>query len=183
MQWVLLTLPALCQTWATHHRVAGRGHPRPHQKPCGDAPMSVKKYTYSLRLIRADYTYTVEQIADLFGVDIATVRRWISKEGLARIPKTRPHLIHSSALLTFLVKKKSARKQPCQPDQAYCFTCKAPRAPAIGTGTTPPQTERERPFPSPLRHLRRGYGQGHRRGCVGAKSSFGRIHHSCHKTP
>jgi len=91
--------------------------------------MAKKKRTYSTRFIKDNYPYTVEQIADLFGIDVATVRRWINEEGLVRIPKTRPFLIHSSALRKFLTKKKAKRKQSCKAHEAYCCKCKAPRTP------------------------------------------------------
>ncbi len=96
--------------------------------------MAKKKRTYSTRFIKDNYSYTVEQIADLFGIDVATVRRWIKEEGLMRIPKTRPFLIHSSALKKFLTKKKAKHKQFCKTHEAFCCKCKAPRTPKSGTG-------------------------------------------------
>lgn len=88
-----------------------------------------KKRTYPVRLVKENYTYSVEQIADLFGIDVATVRRWIKEEGLERIPKTRPFLIHSSALRSFLTKKKAKRKRPPLPDEVFCCKCRVPRTP------------------------------------------------------
>ena len=93
-----------------------------------------KKRSYSTRLVKKNYSYNVEQIADLFGIDVATVRRWIKYEGLERIPKTRPFLIHSSALRLFLQKKKAKRKSPCQPHEVRCFKCKVSRSPLHGSG-------------------------------------------------
>ncbi|MBK6896403.1 MAG: helix-turn-helix domain-containing protein [Alphaproteobacteria bacterium] len=93
----------------------------------------VKKRTYNVRLVKENYTYTVEQIADLFGIDVATVRRWIKDEGLERIPKTRPFLIHSSALKSFLTKKKAKRKKPTLPDEVYCCKCRVSRTPKKGS--------------------------------------------------
>ena len=97
--------------------------------------MKKKKRTYSLRLIRDNYTYTVEQIADLYGVDVHTVRRWIREDGLKRIPKMRPYLIHSSDLRKFLDKKQKARKQPCKNNEAYCLKCRLPRKPKVNSAT------------------------------------------------
>ena len=51
-----------------------------------------------------------------------------------RIPKTRPFLIHSSALKLFLETKTNKRKSPCKNHEARCFKCKAPRTPKFGTG-------------------------------------------------
>lgn len=97
--------------------------------------MRRKKRSYNLRLIKGDYTYSLDQIADLFGIDVATVRRWIKFEGLERIPKTRPFLVHSSALKAFMDKKRKARKQACGECDAWCCKCKRPCAPKSNTGT------------------------------------------------
>jgi hypothetical protein len=97
-------------------------------------PIKPKKRTYSLRLIRDDYTYSLEQIADMFGLELVTIRRWIKDEGLERLPKTRPSLVHSSALQSFLSRKQKSRRRACSDDQAYCFRCRCPRKPRLGTG-------------------------------------------------
>ena len=96
--------------------------------------MSKKKRTYPLRLIRENYTYSLDQIADMYGVDLATVRRWIRFEGLERLPKTRPYLVHSTALRRFLEKRQKSRKQKCGDQEAYCLKCRCPRTPLSGTG-------------------------------------------------
>lgn len=90
---------------------------------------------YNTRQIKDDYSYYVEQVADLFGVDIATVRRWIRKEGLKRIPKTRPHMVHSSDLKAFLEKRQKDRRKPCAGHEALCCRCQLPRTPTMGSGT------------------------------------------------
>lgn len=87
----------------------------------------VKKH--NIRLIKQDYSYTTEQIADVLGVDVATVRRWIRDDGLERIPKVRPHLVHSSALRRFLEKKHAKQKKPCASDEMFCLRCQLPRQP------------------------------------------------------
>ena len=96
--------------------------------------MARKKRTYNVRLVKTNYSYTVEQIADLFRIDVATVRRWIKHEGLEKIPKTRPFLIHSSALRYFLTKKKKKRKNPCRPHEVFCFKCQVSSTPKKDTG-------------------------------------------------
>ena len=95
----------------------------------------MKKHSYNIRLLKEDYSYYVEQIADLFTVEVATVRRWIQKEGLRRIPHTRPHIIHSSELKTFLEKKRAKRKRPCAAGEVFCLPCQSPRLPATGSGS------------------------------------------------
>jgi excisionase family DNA binding protein len=84
---------------------------------------------YNTRLIKANYSYTVEQVADLLTVDVGTVRRWINKEGLKRIPNVRPHLIHSSDLKAFLEVKQRKEKKPCASHEVFCMTCRVPRVP------------------------------------------------------
>jgi len=90
---------------------------------------------YNTRLIRDDYSYYVEQVADLLGVDVATVLRWIKEEGLVRIPKTRPYMIHSSELKAFLEKKNAKRKRPRASHEVFCFRCQWPRTPKMGSAT------------------------------------------------
>ncbi len=89
---------------------------------------------YNSRLIRDDYSYYVEQVAELFGIDEATVRRWMKDGGLERIPNTRPHLIHSSKLRPFIEKLGTARKKPCASHEMFCMRCQSPRTPAHATG-------------------------------------------------
>lgn len=97
--------------------------------------MKRKKRAYSSHFVKANYSYSVEQVADLCRVSIATVRRWIKNDGLIRIPKTRPYLVHSTALKAFLLKRKKEKTQPCEQNEAYCMGCSHPRNPILGTGT------------------------------------------------
>lgn len=90
---------------------------------------------YNKRLIKDDYSYSVEQVADLSCVSVATVRRWIRLEGLKRIPSTRPHLIHSSELRAFREMQHSKRKKTCASHEVFCFRCQMPRTPKIGSAT------------------------------------------------
>lgn len=94
-----------------------------------------RKRSYNTRLIKEDYSYFVEEVADLFSVDVATVRRWMREDGLKRLPETRPHLIHSTDLKAFHEKRQAERERPCDPNQVYCFRCQLPRTPQIGSGT------------------------------------------------
>lgn len=96
--------------------------------------MKKKKRTYSPHVLKSDYSYSLDQITDLYSVDIATVRRWIKKDGLKRIPGVRPYLVHSGDLKAFLRKRQRDRRQPCALNEAYCLTCRRPRIPQICTG-------------------------------------------------
>lgn len=97
--------------------------------------MRGKPRTYSPHVLKSNYSYSLEQIADLYGVGIATVRRWIRVDGLKRIPRVRPYLVHSSEIKTFLERRQNARRHPCAPNEAYCLRCRLPRTPKPGTGT------------------------------------------------
>jgi len=90
---------------------------------------------YNIRLIKDDYSYSVEQVADLFGVDVGTVRRWIRVEGLKRIASIRPHLIHSSELREFHKLEQAKRKKPCASYEVFCFRCQLARTPKMGSAT------------------------------------------------
>jgi len=74
-------------------------------------------------------SYTVEEIAGLFGVHKNTVRNWV-KNGLASIDRKRPMLISGYDLAEFLQKRRVKNKQPCKPGEIYCVRCRVPKRPA-----------------------------------------------------
>ena len=90
-----------------------------------------RKYTYNLRLIRRQYSYTINEIAELFRVHPNAVRRWRGA-GLPTIDDRRPHYVHGSDLIAFLEARQRARKQRCAADEMFCCRCQAPRRPAPG---------------------------------------------------
>jgi hypothetical protein len=87
-----------------------------------------KKRTYNLSRIRQNHSYFLPEICDCLGVCKGTVHLWLRK-GLQKTDDTKPFLIHGSALKAFLAAQQTSRKQPCQPDQFYCFRCRQPRRP------------------------------------------------------
>ncbi len=87
-----------------------------------------KKNTHNLRLIKQDNGYIVPEIAALFGIHKRTVLNWL-KNGLKKIDKHKPYMIHGGDLYDFLKKKQQARKNPCKSNQLYCFKCRAPVKP------------------------------------------------------
>lgn len=80
------------------------------------------------RAVKAARTYTVEEAALTLGVSIGTVRSWV-KSGLPLMKSRKPFLILGDALRGFLEERAKGSKVPLQPDQLYCFTCKAGRTP------------------------------------------------------
>lgn len=80
------------------------------------------------RLAKINRSYTVEEVADLFGIHKNTVRGWI-KKGLPVCDQKRPTLILGRVLAEFLQAQKSKNKRTCQVDEMYCLRCREPRKP------------------------------------------------------
>lgn len=81
------------------------------------------------RLVKIHRTYTVEEVAKLFGIHRNTVREWI-KRGLPLIDHKRPMVILGRDLSAFLQARRVKNKRPCQPGEIYCVRCRAPQSPA-----------------------------------------------------
>ena len=88
--------------------------------------MSKKKRTYNPNRVCIDKSYSVQEIAELYGVHKNTIFQWV-KLGLITIDKKKPYLIHGSVLKDFLQKKRVARKHKCKSDEFYCCKCRVPR--------------------------------------------------------
>lgn len=83
------------------------------------------------RLAKIHRTYTVEEIARLYGMHRNSVRNWM-KSGLTPIDDARPLLVRGADLRAFLARRRQSGKRPCPPGMLYCFRCRAPRHPALG---------------------------------------------------
>ncbi|MBM4263548.1 MAG: helix-turn-helix domain-containing protein [Deltaproteobacteria bacterium] len=81
------------------------------------------------RLVKIHRSYTVEEVARLFGGHRNTVRHWI-KRGLPTVDDKRPTLILGRELAEFLQGLRQKNKRKCQPGEIYCVGCRAPQKPA-----------------------------------------------------
>ena len=90
-----------------------------------------RRRSYNTRLVKRSYSYSLQEIAELFDVHINAVRRWI-RDGLPKIDDHKPFLVHGSELTAFLDNRQKRRKRKCAADEFYCCRCRAPRRPRQG---------------------------------------------------
>lgn len=88
--------------------------------------MGKRRCIYHTSRIKKTLSYTVEEVARLFGVTARTVWRWID-EGLRTIDNRNPRLIYGAELELFLRNFQKKRKKTCLPDELYCCRCHSPR--------------------------------------------------------
>lgn len=89
----------------------------------------MRKRRPNYRLVKIHRSYTVEEIARLFGSHRNTVRAWV-KAGLPTCDTRRPTLILGRDLAAYLQARRTKNKRPCQPGEIYCVRCRAPKRPA-----------------------------------------------------
>jgi len=90
--------------------------------------------------VKVHRNYTVEEIANRFGIHKNTVRNW-QKNGLATIDDRKPMLFYGQTLATYLQAKRTKNKRPCKPGEIYCVRCRAPKVPAGDMAEYQPVTE------------------------------------------
>jgi hypothetical protein len=95
------------------------------------ATATPRKRTYNAQLIKLTWPYTVQEVADLFGIQTHAVLNWLA-EGLHADRTTRPFLIRGTDLARFLRDRQARRRQQCAADEFYCFKCRAPRQAFLG---------------------------------------------------
>ena len=100
----------------------------------------LSKRKHNPRLAKIHRNYSVEEIAELFGVHKNTIRSWI-KDGLPVFDERKPMLILGSDIRDFLYAKKTVRKRKCRPWELYCVRCRLPQVPAGGMADYEPITE------------------------------------------
>lgn len=84
------------------------------------------------RLAKLHRSYTVDEVARLFGVHRNTVRGWF-KAGLQTIDHHRPTMVQGRVLRAFLQGRRDRAKRPCAPGTLYCCKCRVPREPTPGS--------------------------------------------------
>jgi excisionase family DNA binding protein len=89
--------------------------------------MSVRRL--NPRLAKTHYSFTVEEVANLFRVHRNTVRQWL-RHGLPAVDSRRPTLILGRELAAFLHTRRESRKRTCKTGEIYCVRCREPRRPA-----------------------------------------------------
>jgi AraC-like DNA-binding protein len=101
-----------------------RWHYRLRQRIC------VKRF--NPRRVKVHRSYTVEEVARLFGAHKNTVRNWL-KEGLPKVDDRRPILVLGRQLVTFVHERRRHRRQRCAAGELFCFKCRKPRRALAGT--------------------------------------------------
>lgn len=91
------------------------------------------------RLAKVHRSYTVEEVARLFGIHRNTVRSWLTA-GLKAIDDHRPLMIQGQVLRAFLQARRESAKRPCAAGTLYCCKCRVPRPPADRSATYAAQT-------------------------------------------
>ena len=93
------------------------------------------------RLVKIHRNYTVEDIANLFGIHKNTVRGWV-KAGLATSDDKRPMLILGHDLQAFLQMRRKRNKKTCKPGELYCVRCRGPKRAGGDMAEYSPVTEK-----------------------------------------
>jgi hypothetical protein len=101
----------------------------------------MRKHHPNYRLVKIHRSYTVEEVARLFGTHKNTVRAWV-KAGLSTCDSKRPILILGHALAGYLKARRTKNKRPCQAGEIYCVRCRAPKKPAGDMTDYEPVTEK-----------------------------------------
>ncbi len=89
----------------------------------------MRKRHPNYRLVKIHRSYTMQEVASLFGTHKNTVRAWV-KAGLPICDGKRPILILGRELVRYLKRRRTKNKRPCELGEIYCVRCRAPKRPA-----------------------------------------------------
>ena len=89
----------------------------------------MKRRRIDPRLAKLHRSYTVEEVARLFGCHRNTVRSWL-RSGLQSNDDERPTLILGAELRRFFGERRAKAKCPTPAGMIFCMRCRAPRKPA-----------------------------------------------------
>lgn len=84
---------------------------------------------FNPNLVKINRSYTLEELAAVFGIHKNTVSTWI-KKGLPYLNGRRPFLILGKDAKAFLKTQRKNKKQRCKINELFCMHCKAPTKPA-----------------------------------------------------
>ena len=104
------------------------------------------KRTFNPLRAKIHRSYSIEEVARLYGVHKQTVRNWIDAK-LPTLKSQRPHLITGRDLREFHERRRQQRKRKCRPGELYCLRCRTPQRPAGGMLDYIPMTGSFRPSP------------------------------------
>jgi hypothetical protein len=85
----------------------------------------------SARGVKTHRTYRFDQLAEIVGVTVATVRSWC-KRGLSCITDQRPFLIRGRDFKVFHEAHLKSRRQKLAQFEVYCLSCKKAFQPGEG---------------------------------------------------
>jgi len=78
------------------------------------------------RLVKIHRNYTIEEVANLFGIYKGTVCNWLAR-GLPICDDRRPILILGQDLVEFLNSRRAKPTRRCAPGEMFCLRCRVPR--------------------------------------------------------
>lgn len=85
------------------------------------------------RRVKIHRSYSVNEVAKLYGCHRNTVRNW-QKQGLKAVDGKRPLVFEGLSLAAFLEARRDARRRRLKPGEIYCLPCREPKEPAGDMG-------------------------------------------------
>jgi hypothetical protein len=92
------------------------------------------------RRVKIHRSYSVDDVAQLFGCHRNTIRHW-QKHGLKPIDGRRLVVFEGNTLAAFLDARRQARRRRLKPGEIYCLPCRAPKEPAGNMAEYVPLTD------------------------------------------